>query len=85
MQIACVKVQCMPHVQIRNMPEALHRKLKARAAAAGLSLSDYLLAEVRRSAAVPTPDELRERLERLSTEDPPESSAAAIRAERARS
>jgi antitoxin FitA len=44
----------MTHVQIRNMPDALHRKLKARAALAGLSLSDYLLAEVERGAELPT-------------------------------
>lgn len=44
----------MTHVQIRNMPEALHRKLKARASLAGLSLSDYLLAEVERGAELPT-------------------------------
>lgn len=44
----------MPHVQIRNVPVPLHRTLKARAAAAGMSLSDYLLAEVERGAAVPT-------------------------------
>ncbi len=37
----------MPHVQIRNMPEAMHRELKARAARAGMSLSEYLLAELR--------------------------------------
>ena len=44
----------MAHVQIRNMPDALHRKLKARAALAGLSLSDYLLAEVERGSELPT-------------------------------
>jgi len=37
-------------IQIRNVPDELHRKLKARAALAGQSLSDYLLAEIRRSA-----------------------------------
>jgi len=50
-------------VQIRNVPEALHRKLKARAAEAGKSLSDYLLEELRRSAAKPTADELLRRIE----------------------
>lgn len=50
-------------VQIRNVPEALHRKLKARAAEAGKSLSDYLLEELRRSAAKPTPEELMRRIE----------------------
>jgi len=85
MYLACDKVQCMPHVQIRNVPDPLHRTLKARAAHAGLSLSDYLLDEVREFAAVPTPEEMRERLALLSVEDPPESSADAIRAERDRS
>ena len=41
-------------IQIRNVPDALHRRLKARAAEAGMSLSDYLLAELRRSAERPT-------------------------------
>ena len=78
-------VQRMGHIQIRNVPPALHRRLKARAAEAGLSLSDYLLDEVRERAALPTTDELLTRLAELSAEDPAESSADAIRAERARS
>jgi len=49
-------------IQIRNVPEALRRRLKARAAMAGMSLSDYLLAEIRRVAERPTLDELRARL-----------------------
>jgi plasmid stability protein len=49
-------------VQIRNMPDGLHRKLKSRAALAGMSLSDYLLNELRQVAERPTPDELRARL-----------------------
>lgn len=49
-------------VQIRNVPEAMHRKLKTRAALAGMSLSDYLLNELRQVAERPTPDELRARL-----------------------
>lgn len=72
----------MPHVQIRNVPDSVHRTVKARAAAAGLSLSDYLLDVVARAAGVPTAEEMRARLERLSEEDPAESSADAIRAER---
>jgi len=51
-------------VQIRNVPESLHRKLKARAALAGMSLSDYLLGELRRSAETPTREELLERIGR---------------------
>ncbi|MGH7101848.1 MAG: FitA-like ribbon-helix-helix domain-containing protein [Acetobacteraceae bacterium] len=49
-------------VQIRNVPEALHRRLKSRAALAGMSLSDYLLGEIRQVAERPTIDELRARL-----------------------
>ncbi len=49
-------------IQIRNVPDTLHRKLKARAAMAGMSLSDYLLAEIRQSAERPTLEEIRERL-----------------------
>ena len=49
-------------VQIRNVPDALHRRLKARAALEGKSLSDYLLAEIAESAERPTIGELRARL-----------------------
>ena len=51
-------------IQLRNVPDQLHRTLKVRAAAAGMSLSDYLIAEIRQLAARPTMDELRERLQR---------------------
>jgi plasmid stability protein len=49
-------------IQLRNVPYALHRTLKARAAMAGISLSDYLLAEIREIAERPTLAEFRERL-----------------------
>ena len=49
-------------VQIRNVPDALHRKLKARAADSGRTLSDYLLAEIGRLAARPTREEMLARL-----------------------
>lgn len=49
-------------IQLRNVPDALHRTLKARAAMAGMSLSDYLLAEIKQAAERPTLAELRERL-----------------------
>jgi antitoxin FitA len=52
-------------IQIRNVPDELHRKLKARAAAEGMTLSDYLRAEIERGAAVPTPDEIKRRLRSL--------------------
>ena len=50
-------------IQIRNVPEEPHRRLKSRAALAGMSLSDYLLHEIREIDAQPTKDELRARLE----------------------
>ena len=49
-------------IQIRNVPESTHRTLKVRAAQAGVSLSDYLLAEVRRMAEMPTIAELSARI-----------------------
>jgi len=49
-------------VEIRNVPVEIHRTLKARAALAGKSLSDYLLEEIRRFAERPTPEELAARL-----------------------
>src|ERR1700677_676743 len=49
-------------IQVRNVPDALHRSLKARAAMAGMSLSDYLLVELREIAERPTLVEFRERL-----------------------
>ena len=69
-------------IQIRNVPEALHRKLKSRAALAGMSLSDYLLAELRQLAEWPTPAELRERLAQRTPTNPTPSPAEAVRAER---
>ena len=71
-------------VQIRNMPDALHRTLKSRAAQAGMSLSDYLLAELRKSAEAPTREEFRARLASRSPVVTAESVVDIIRAERDR-
>jgi plasmid stability protein len=49
-------------IQLRNVPDSLHRSLKARAAMAGMSLSDYLLTEIKEIAERPTLAELRDRL-----------------------
>ena len=49
-------------IQIRNVPERIHRILKARAAVAGRSLSDYLLEEITQFAERPTMEELLERI-----------------------
>jgi plasmid stability protein len=61
-------------IQIRDVPDDVHRTLKARAAAQGTSLSDYVLKEVMRVARTPTPEELDERIRSrgragVSTED----------------
>ena len=69
-------------IQIRNVPNELHRRLKARAALAGMSLSDYLLSEIRQVAERPTVDELRARLAGRAPVKPSVSPARAVRAER---
>jgi hypothetical protein len=71
-------------IQLRHVPDELHRTLKARAALEGLSLSDYLLREVRRIAARPTVEELRRRIAARTPVAPKESPARAVRAERKR-
>lgn len=62
-------VRCMGHIQIRNVPDDLHRTLKARAAAKGMTLSDYLLAEVRELAETPTIEEIVARVRARSLPD----------------
>jgi antitoxin FitA len=74
----------MSMIQIRNVPETLHRRLKSRAALAGMSLSDYLLNEIRQLAERPTIEELRARLQRRSRVTPSVAPTEAIRAERDR-
>ena len=71
-------------IQIRNVPDGLHRRLKSRAALAGMSLSDYLLGEIRELAERPTRDELRARLQHRSAVTPLIEPAQAVRAERDR-
>ena len=71
-------------IQLRNVPETLHRTLKARAAMAGMSLSDFLLKEIGEIAQRPTIDELRARLASRSPVEPPIDSARAVREERER-
>ncbi len=71
-------------IQIRDVPETLHRQLKSRAALAGMSLSGYLLDEIRRIASQPTLGELRARLAQRSAVNPSIPPADAVRAERDR-
>ena len=62
-------------IQIRNVPDDLHRTLKVRAAKAGMTLSDYLLSEIEQVAKKPTMSEWLERvanLEPVEVDEPPE-------------
>jgi plasmid stability protein len=69
-------------IQIRNVPDALHRRLKSRAALAGMSLSDYLLQQIREVAERPTIEEMRARLARRSPVSVSIDPVTAVRAER---
>lgn len=69
-------------IQLRNVPDALHRSLKARAALAGMSLSDYLLAEIREIAERPTLAELRDRLHKRKAVSAELDTARLVREER---
>jgi plasmid stability protein len=66
-------------VQIRNMPDGLHRILKTRAATAGLSLSDYLLRELEQVVQYPTVEELRARLATREAVQSPDSTVSWVR------
>lgn len=61
-------------IQLRNVSQELHRKLKSRAALAGMSLSDYLIDIIRRDAERPTVEEL---VARLKSREPIESELSA--------
>ena len=71
----------MGMIQIRGVSDQAHRRLKARAALEGKSLSEYLRLEIEQLAAMPTLDEM---LERVAEHEPVggDSAAEVIRAER---
>ena len=69
----------MPNLQIRNVPEDLHRALKSKAALEGSSLSDFVLAELEQVAKRPTLRELRIRLRQREPVRLTPSAAEAIR------
>ncbi|HVN44065.1 MAG TPA: hypothetical protein VMT66_02345 [Steroidobacteraceae bacterium] len=69
-------------IQLRNVPEPLHRQLKARAALQGLSLSEFLVREARKLAERPTPEEMLERLRSRERYTGDISAAELIRGER---
>lgn len=72
----CDNLLGMPKmIQIRNVPDELHRTLKAKAARLGMTLSDYLLSEIEQVAEKPTLSELMERLSRdepVELDEPPD-------------
>ena len=70
-------------IQIRNVPDDLHRALKVRAAREGTTMSDLLLAELPRLAHKPSTEEVLSRIRHRSRVDGP-SSAELIRGERAK-
>jgi plasmid stability protein len=84
MQIACDNVICMASVQIRNVPDQLHRALKARAAQSGMTLSDYLLTEIREVAVKPSMHQWLDRVSRLEPVEMSLTSSEAIHLERER-
>ena len=69
-------------VQIRNVPEEIHRRLKARAALDGMSISEFLLREIERTLERPSREELLARLRSRTSVEPKEPIAAAVAAER---
>jgi plasmid stability protein len=83
MRLTCTHASRMSKmVQIRNVPDALHRKLKVRAADSGRTLSDYLLAELERLAARPTRHEMLTRIHSRKRVSLKTAAATAIREER---
>jgi antitoxin FitA len=83
MSSTCIHVHHMSKmIQIRNVPDHLHATLKARAAMAGTSLSEYILRQLAVSAKQPTIEEIVGRLERLEPVDPQPSASELIRQER---
>ncbi|HKO05253.1 MAG TPA: hypothetical protein VJW51_10915 [Candidatus Acidoferrales bacterium] len=66
-------------IQLRNVPDAIHRTFKSRAALAGMSLSDYLLGELRQIAERPTLQEMCERLRKREPVNLPVSAAQMVR------
>ena len=62
-------------LHLRNVPDEIHRRLKSRAARAGMSMSQYILREIEQSLSRPTRDEVFARIAELPPIDldPPSS------------
>lgn len=66
-------------LQVRNVPEAVHRTLKSRAALKGVALSDYALEILRRETSRPTREEMLQRLRSLTEVRTREAPATVVR------
>jgi hypothetical protein len=76
-------IAAMPNVQIRDVPEAVHRELRSQAALAGQSLNEFLLGRLSDIARTPTVPQLAERIRLRARYDGP-SSASIVREDRDR-
>ncbi|MFC0531166.1 FitA-like ribbon-helix-helix domain-containing protein [Phytohabitans kaempferiae] len=75
----------MPNIQVKDVPEDVHRILRSRAAAAGQSLQEYLLARLTREARRPTLEEVIQRMgQRSGGRLTPHQAAALLREDRER-
>ena len=75
----------MKTIQVRNVPDEVHRTLRARAVASGVSLSDYALGELERTARRPPVADLLARAGERAGGASGEAIVAAVRAGRDRS
>ena len=64
---SCFHAPSMPHIQIRDVPASLHRRLKARAAMEGVSMSQFLMWQIERALSRPSRRETLDAIRR----DPP--------------
>jgi antitoxin FitA len=69
-------------IQVRNVPDSIHRALKAKAALAGKSLSDWVLDELEALAALPSEEELLARLREAEPFAMKRTSAKIVRKDR---
>ena len=82
MRTTCKHVLDMKMIQIRNVPDELHRDLKIRAAKEGISMSDYVLREIRKALDRPMRQEILQRLRAQPVRRLKRSAADVIRGER---
>ena len=69
-------------IQIRNVPDGMHRAAKARAALEGVTLSDFALAALREAVNRPTVAEIAARIRLVEPVEDLPPMADLVRAER---